>query len=157
MVINVFFSDLASISFWSDLIWKSGTLDKTRKKLNFFVSLTFANAVVIALSFATIWLFLQVLPGSKTCRYKRTSLAKPSWISKSSATKKIINEFPHPRFTFYAQKMDLNRTSNQIKIKIKRNLFFSFCAKPSWKVWLQKVQWMIHFLKTHFMHRKYIG
>lgn len=154
MVIKVFFSDLASISFWSDLIWKSGTLDKTRKKLNFFVSLTFANAVVIALSFATIWLFLQVLPGSKTCRYKRTSLAKPSWISKSSATKKNIQWISTSSIHLLCAE---NGSKIKQKSKEKGICVFSFCAKPSWKVWIQKVQWMIHFLNTHFMHRKYIG
>lgn len=50
-----------------------------------FKILTLANAVVMALILTTIWLLRQVLPGSKTCRYWRTSLAKPSWISNSSA------------------------------------------------------------------------
>ena len=46
--------------------------------------LTLANAVVMALNLETIWLLRQVFPGSRICRYSRTSLAYCSCVSRIS-------------------------------------------------------------------------
>ena len=46
--------------------------------------LTLTNAVVMALNLWTIWLLRQVFPGSRICRYKRTSLAYSSCFSRIS-------------------------------------------------------------------------